>query len=112
MENKELLEKVIKDRLEASLATGLDFEEKRAVFREAMEAIDRQIELERSESAKEERTPNRIMRGVEVVALPVLLTGVDLFTKWRFMKTVCNFEKDYTFTTTPGRSISSLFRWK
>lgn len=112
MENKELLEKVIKNRLENSLSEDLDPEEKEAFFKEAMEAMDRHIELERVESTKKEQNLNRMVRYVEVVAVPVGLLMIDSFVKWRFMKTVCNFEKDYTFTTTPGRSISSFFRFK
>ena len=112
MENKELLEKVVKDRLDASLSEGLDPEEKERVFKEAMEAIDRQIELDRYESSKKEQTLNRVVKFVEVAAVPTALILIDSVVKWRFMKTVCNFEKDYTFTTTPGRSVSSFFRFK
>lgn len=112
MENKELLEKVIQNRLENSLSEDMTPEEKKEAFKEAMDAIDRSIELERAEIAKKEQLPNRIIRVAEVAAVPVVLAGVDIFSKWKFMKTVCNFEKDYTFTTTPGRSISGLFRFK
>ena len=110
MENKELLEKVIKDRLEKSLSEDIDPEEKKVYFKEAMEALDRQTEMDRTDSMKKEQNLNRVVRYVEVAAVPAGLMILDSLFKWRFMKTVCNFEKDYTFTTTPGRSISSFFR--
>ena len=112
MENKELLEKVINDRLEKSLSEDIDPEMKKVYFKEAMEALDRQNEIDRSDSMKKEQNLNRVIRYVEVAAVPAGLMLLDSLFKWRFMKTVCNFEKDYTFTTTPGRSISSFFRWK
>ena len=112
MENKDLLEKVIKDRLESSLSKGLDPEEKKQAFKEAMEAMDRKTELEKIESAKTEQKTNRFVKVIEVAAVPVGLLTIENLFKFKFMKNVCHFEKDYTFTTTPGRSLSSWFRFK
>ena len=112
MEHKDLLEKVIKNRLETSLDCSVNPEEKEQAFKEAMEAMDRCIELERAESAKNEQGLNRIVKYVEVAAVPVGVLVLDSIIKWKYMKTICNFEKDYTFTTTPGRGISSFFRFK
>lgn len=110
--NKELLEKVINNRLKDSLSDILDPEEKETAFKEAMEAMDRHIELERAESVKGEQKSNRIIKYIEIAAVPAGLLVLDYCFKWKFMKTVCNFEKDYTFTTTPGRSVSNIFRFK
>lgn len=126
MENKELLEKVINSRLEDSLDEDMDLKERELAFKEAMAAMDRHIELERFESAnkenelvhaenelnRKEQGLNRIVKYVEVAAVPVGLLILDSALKWKYMKTICNFEKDYTFTTTPGRSLSGLFRFK
>lgn len=110
-ENKELLDKVVKDRLEWALANDVGSEEEKLMFEEAMKAIDRQVELEKIESAKKEQKENRVVRIVEIVAVPVALETLGFIYRRIFMKDVCNFEKDYTFTTTPGRSISGLFKW-
>lgn len=112
MENKDLLEKVIKDRLGSSLSENSDAEEKKQAFKEAMEAMDRKIEIEKIESAKKDQTSNRIVKVLEVAAVPAVLLTVENLFKFKFMKKVCLFEKDYTFTTTPGRSISSYFKFK
>lgn len=112
MENRELLEKVMRDRLEKSMDENIDPEKKKEYFKEAMDAVDRLNEMDRLDSSKKEQNSNRLVRYVEVAAVPAGLMILDSFFKWRFMKTVCNFEKDYTFTTTPGRSISSFFRSK
>ena len=46
--------------------------------------------------------------GVALVAVPM----IDNKFKTRFAEMICNFEKDYNFTTTAGRSLSSLFKFK
>lgn len=126
MENEKLLETVIKSRLEDSLDDAMDLKERGLAFKEAMEAMDRHIELKRLDStnkenelvhaenelARKEQELNRIVKYVEIVAVPVGLFILDSAFKWKYMKTICNFEKDYTFTTSPGRSLSGLFRFK
>ena len=112
MRHKDLLEKVIKDRLTLALSDDVGSESEKENFKEAMEAIDRAIELEKIEQAKEEQVKNRVIKYIEIAAIPAALMTLDFLFKRKYMKDVCNFEKDYTFTTTPGRSISSFFRFK
>lgn len=71
-----------------------------------------EIEKEKCEKLKEEQNFNRVIRIIEVAAVPVGLFVLDCLFKRYYMRQVCNFEKDYTFTTTPGRSISGLFKFK
>ena len=144
MENKDLLEQVIEDRLNTSLDNEVDEKVRSQAHKEAMEAIDRQIQLKKLESSDEEQTikagfekdkidlekdkidlektkfelektekkSNRIIKIVEIAAIPVGLFVADCLFKRYYMRQVCNFEKDYSFTTTPGKGISSLFRFK
>lgn len=111
METKELLEKIVSERLEKAADENASEEEKRAAFKEAMEATDRVVELGKIESDKDKKL-NRALKYVELVAIPVTLMAVDFAFKMRYTKTVCNFEKDYTFTTQAGRSISQFFKFK
>lgn len=111
METKELLEKVVNDRLEKAANESMSEEEKHAAFEEAMKATDRFVEVAKVETTNEKKL-NRVIKYIELVAIPVALMTVDYLFKMRYMKTVCNFEKDYTFTTTPGRSVSQLFKFK
>ena len=46
--------------------------------------------------------------GVALVAVPM----IDNKFKTRFAEMICSFEKDYNFTTTAGRSLSSLFKFR
>lgn len=115
MKSKDLLEKVIEENLKVASEWEPGTEEHDKAFKEAMNAIDRCIELDKMEDKKKEQKDNKVVKYIEVIAIPVglvLLKGAfDFATKWYFAKKVCNFEKEYTFTTTPGRSISSWFKW-
>ena len=130
MEHKNLLEEVIENRLKKAKDDNLSEEEQKRAFKEAMEAVDRSIqldkiasaeneqqmkldlEIEKNELLKKEQKVNRIIKCVEVAAVPAALFIADCLFKRYYIRTVCNFEKDYTFTTTPGKSISGIFRFK
>ena len=111
MENIKLLDEVITNRLELVKEFGKDSDDGKQAFKEAMEAMDRRIQLEKMSSAKEEQKKVDVLKIVEI-AVPVGMLILDFAFKTHYMKTICNFEKDYTFTTTPGRSISGLFKFK
>lgn len=102
-ENKALLEEVIKDRLEKSLDE--DAENREEAFNEAMEAIDRQNELDKNNK-------DRIVKVVEIGAAIVAVPLIEAGCKKAFAKLICEFEKDYTFTTSAGKTLANLFRFK
>lgn len=117
-ENRELLERVTTNRLDEAL-NGSDEELKSRAFREAMTALDKQFELskldatEREENTKlKEARNDRIIRCVEIGATVLLVPVIDYVFKNKFAERICTFEKDYTFTTTPGKTFGGLFRFK
>ena len=134
----ELLYEVINNRLEHA-KTG--YEEDGKIFKEAMEAYDRHLELQKLENAaikaeqelevrkievenafyeaekelklkRKEATINAVIKGVEIVGIVVVTPMIGYATKKAFAEMMCYFEKEYTFTTMPGRSISSWFKFK
>lgn len=120
-ENKQLLEEVIQDRLVK--AQAMNSEEAEIAFGQAMEAIDRRLELskieashdeqlDKQELAKKEARNTWIIRGVEIGATCLAVPVVQYCCNKGFAKLMCNFEKDYTFTTSAGRSLSRLFNFK
>lgn len=121
-DNEKLLNEVINDRLAG--AVGCDsFEDRSASLDQAMKAIDRQVELTKLEDARNEKLRNeqfkmeearkdRTIRWVEVIGTLALAPVIDYVVKNKFATRICNFEKDYTFTTQAGRSLSNLFRFK
>ena len=70
------------------------------------------LEEDKFEHSKEEQKKRWITELAIGVGVPVVLFIGDCLFKNHYMKSVCNFEKDYTFTTTPGKGISGLFRFK
>lgn len=122
-ENRKLLDEVISSRLEyVSTYTDADDNETEA-FRQAMEAIDRQIkiseldasadeQIKKQDQSKEEAKKDRLVKLVEICAVPLVLVGVQYVCNMRYAKVLCNFEKDYTFTTSAGRAMSKFFNFK
>lgn len=133
--NMELLDEVIENRLEQVRIPGDDSEENKLAFKEAMEALNKKIELERIQTSHQEQLmkmemeKERNLREETVkveeskkdrwIQIGLFLGGallvpiVDYIRTDSHMKKLCNFEKDYTFTTSPGRSLAtSLFRFK
>lgn len=121
--NRKLLSEVVNKRLNDALEKGVGSDEGKLAFEEAMKAVDREIELEKLEESRKDRTENikvksdeakkdRIVRFIEIGALMVAVPIVDTICKRSYAKLICNFEKDYTFTTTAGRQLSGLFRFK
>lgn len=122
-ENKELLDKVIKNRLEQALQSDSNAEGSNDAFKQAMEAIDRRNELERIEAshaeqvekqktAKKETAINLGIRFLEVAAAILIVPCVNHRFNMRYAKELCTFEKDYTFTTSAGKATSKFFNFK
>ena len=128
-EIRELMEEVIEDNLQGLKGfdlTDIDSEQRKITLKETLELTDRLIQLEKLdlendkqkqenkkfESNQNEIVFNKVMRIVEVAAVPTVLFIADCVFKTYYMKSVCNFEKYYTFTTTPGRGVSGLFKFR
>lgn len=131
MENvKQMLLEEIEYFHEIATDDSVDFKERSSAHKLEMEATDRLMKLEEAERASkeaadkalfeqqkqekalEEQKRTNTWKWVEVVCVPVGILLLDHLCKQTYMRHVCEFEKDYTFTTTAGKGISSLFRWK
>ena len=119
--NKQLLEEVIQKRLELALKAEGEISE--AAFEEAMEAIDRQTAIDKiklealNNQDKMQVDKNRDRRdsvikcleiGATFIVTPILTAKVNK----SFAHMLCEFEKDYNFTTTAGKSLSKIFKLK
>ena len=102
-DNKKLLAEVISDRLTKSLGENPD--EATAAFEEAMQAIDRQNELDKD---KKDRVVKVVEIGMAVVAAPL----IEAACKKGFARMICEFEEDHIFTTMAGKSLSALFKFR
>lgn len=133
--NRELLSKVIEERLERALDSDATPEDAKTNFKEAMDAVDRQIELTKLDASHEEQIKkqelekekqirdeelrvkearkDRWIRIGEIAAVSIISPIIGYCVKRSFAKMICTFEKTDSFTMTPGKSgISSFFRFK
>lgn len=111
--NKELLGEVIENRTQMALDPSLSADERKAAYAEAMGAIDRATKISELEASRKEAKKNRILKWVEfgigAVVVPVVLALVqDALTGKRF-KELMVWEKDDSFTSTPGKSYTSSY---
>lgn len=133
-ENRVLLSRVINDRLEASLNPIIGSDEAKQAFKDAMEALDKQIEFDkidvsheeqvakmkmeeeknlRDEAANEEKLRKDRMIQIGIFAAGLIATPIiEVVTKTIYANKICRLEQFETFTTSAGRGISSWFRFK
>lgn len=119
--NKQLLEEVIQKRLELALKAEGEISE--AAFEEAMEAIDRQTAIDKiklealnnQDKMQVDKTRDRrdsvikcLEIGATIIAAPIITAKINK----TFAHMLCEFEKDYNFTTTAGKSLSKIFKLK
>lgn len=120
-ENKDLLEEVIKDRLTKSLGSNPD--EASEALKEAMEAIDRQIALDKDINTMsiadkqldkdiDKDNKDRIVKFVEIGTAVVLAPLIEAGCKKAFAHMICEFERNDSFTTMAGKSLSGLFKFR
>ena len=133
-QNKQLLSEVIKKNLEYVLENDANSDEGKASFKAAMDAVSKQIEIDKIETSHLEQTEKMKMEEIRnlreegskrdearkdrwtqigifaagLIAGPV----IDVACKKGYAKLLCEFEKDYTFTTSAGRALSGLFKFK
>ena len=186
--NRELLGQVVEKRLTEVLETDLGTDEEKLAFKEAMDAIDREISLRKLDDSYQDESEKRCLEReklevsrkekdaliafeekkleaskdekkalmafeekklnfsneeqvarremdsekqtndeefrkkeskrtfwIEVGKIAVIAfvaPGMQYLGKKAFAKMICTFEKDYTFTTSAGRSLGGLFRFK
>lgn len=132
--SKSLLTKVTEDRLECALASSEDEAKRKLAFSEAMDAMDKQIELAKLEAShrehiekqraedkrnrredefkREEARKNRNIQIATFFVGMIVPPIIDVVRKTYFANHVAKLEEFDTFTTSAGKGISSWFRWK
>lgn len=118
--NKKLLEDLIEQRLKEAMKAD---ENSEAAFEEAMKAIDRQTEIDKMklealnnrDKAEVDKNKGRVDSAIKCLEIGVTLIATPLITakiNKSFAYMLCEFEKDYNFTTTAGKSLSKIFKLK
>ena len=87
-------------------------EEYTKVLNELMKAMDGENEITKISDAKEDAKWDRVIKIGTFAAGLVIAPFVDTVCKRSLAKFIGTVEQMETFTSSPGRSISSWFRWK
>ena len=102
-------EEILNDLIEFKLLKELENEKQHGKstddFDKLLFAIDRATKLK---DLNEQQRSKLLTLITGVAITPVIDYGV----KKVFAKMLCEFEKDYTFTTTAGKTLSSIFKFK
>ncbi len=118
------LEKELENRLEIedkknevqNRKNELEINAKKEADKEKLRLEAEKIRLDNQKSVnnynleQDKLSTQRLLKILEVTAAVVLTPMIDNKFRTKFAKLICNFEKDYNFTTTAGRSLSKLFK--
>ena len=94
----------------------LEINAKKEVDKEKLRSESEKLRLDNQKSVnnynleQDKLRTQRLLKVLEVTAAVVLTPMIDNKFRTKFAKLICNFEKDYNFTTTAGRSLSKLFK--
>jgi len=110
---KEILKSDLQEKREdADRKFKMDLEETKQEFEmDKIEAIH-QHEIEKAKLEANQAKLNMTIKAVEIAAAVVIAPLIDFRCKETFAHMLCEFEKDYNFTTMAGRSLSGLFKFK
>lgn len=118
------LEKELENKLEIEdkkneiqrIKNELEINAKKEVDKEKLRIESEKLRLDNQKSVnnynleQDKLRTQRLLKILEVTAAVVLTPMIDNKFRTKFAKLICNFEKDYNFTTTAGRSLSKLFK--
>lgn len=68
---------------------------------------DAKMKLEKDQAAKD-----RLIKCGEIALAVIVTPMIEAGCKKAFAKMICDFEKDYNFTTMAGKSLSTIFKFK
>ena len=74
--------------------------------------ITKKIEEAKMKLENDQAAKDRLIKCGEIALAVIVTPMIEAGCKKAFAKMICDFEKDYNFTTMAGRSLSSIFKFK
>lgn len=112
----EVMIEVMNKNFEIAKDENEDQEVRNKALKSATELYKLYIEEKQLEAAKEENKKadkkREFMKYMEIAIIPVGMMVLDFAFKRSFMKAVFKYEENGVITSTPGKSIGQLFRFK
>ena len=90
----------------------VQLEEMRQEFELHRDELNYYREKEKAELEAKKARNEMLIKGIEIAAAVIVAPLIDTRCKTAFAHMLCEFEKDYNFTTMAGRSLSGLFKFR
>lgn len=74
--------------------------------------VNKKIEEAKMKHETDQAAKDRLIKCGEIALAVIVTPMIEAGCKKAFAKMICDFEKDYNFTTMAGRSLSSIFKFK
>ena len=74
--------------------------------------VTKKIEEAKMKLENDQAAKDRLIRCGEIALAVIVTPMIEAGCKKAFAKMICDFEKDYNFTTMAGRSLSAIFKFK
>ena len=90
----------------------MEMEERKQNYEMRRDELTHNREKEKAEIEAKKVRNEMLIKGIEIAAAVLVTPIMDFRCKTAFAQMLCEFEKDYNFTTMAGRSLSGLFKFK
>ena len=90
----------------------VQLEEMKQEFELHRDELNYYREKEKAEIEAKKARNEMLIKGIEIAAAVIVAPLIDTRCKTAFAHMLCEFEKDYNFTTMAGRSLSGIFKFK
>lgn len=74
--------------------------------------VTKKIEEAKMKLENDQAAKDRLIKCGEIALAVIVTPMIEAGCKKAFAKMICDFEKDYNFTTMAGKSLSSIFKFK
>lgn len=74
--------------------------------------ITKKIEEAKMKLENDQAAKDRLIKCGEIALAVIVTPMIEAGCKKAFAKMICDFEKDYNFTTMAGKSLSTIFKFK
>lgn len=112
LEKEILKSKLDEAREESNRKFQKEFESMKTTNQIDIDNTKHKREMEKAKLEINQARINSAIKVVEIAAAVVLAPFIDFRCKEEFAHMLCEFEKDYNFTTMAGKSLSALFKFK
>ena len=112
LEKEEVKSNLDSMRDDKNRAFQVQLEEMRQEFELHRDELNYYREKEKAELEAKKARNEMLIKGIEIAAAVLVTPLIDMRCKTTFAHMLCEFEKDYNFTTMAGKSLSGLFKFR